>query len=388
MPSDTAFLYDFLLVNGGAEAVALHVARCQPQIDLVAGFIDRDVFPVDQVPPELCRSLTGATRARGWQGLKVMRAFDRSGGFLADYDTVVFSGVYAPVGVSHRPGGRNRYYCHTPPRFAYDLEDHYLRQAHPWQRPLLRRLAGHLRRRYADALSRMDAIAANSGNVRDRLKKHLGITGVHVIHPPVDTRQFQWLGQDDYYLSTARLEPYKRVDRIVRAFARMPQHKLVVASGGSAETPLRRLAGGCDNIRFTGWQSPAELRRLTGHCIATVYVPEDEDFGISPVESMAAGKPVIGVDQGGLRETVVDGETGWLLPAAAIGGGPDAASEALRDAVARLSARAAAAMRPACESRAAQFDASVFDAAFSRFVRGEGARDPSAATGGPRDPSP
>jgi len=105
-------------------------------------------------------------------------------------------------------------------------------------------------------------------------------------------------------LSTARLDPLKRVDRIVEAFKRMPDKKLVVVSGGSEEEKIRKAAAGADNIKVLGWVSESKLQELMGNCIATIYIPMDEDFGISPVESMAAGKPVIGVQEGGVLETI------------------------------------------------------------------------------------
>ena len=121
------------------------------------------------------------------------------------------------------------------------------------------------------------------------------------------------MGEGDYFLSTARLEPLKRVDLIVNAFKNMPDKKLFVTSGGSQLKSLQELADGAKNITFTGWASDAELRRLVGNCIATIYIPKDEDFGISPVQSLAAGKPVIGVNEGGVAETVREPADGVLI---------------------------------------------------------------------------
>ncbi len=359
---DVAMVYDFLLVPGGAEQVTLHALRQHPDWSLVTAFVDPDAFTAEDLSAARVHTLTSPTRRPGWQALKVLRAFERHADVLAGFDRVLFSGVYAPAAVRHRAGG-NLYYCHTPPRFAYDLGAWYLRRAAPWQRPALRWLARRVRRSFADAMQRMDRVAANSHTVRARLERHLGLKDVQVIHPPVDTAQWTWGGQDDFYLSSARLEPYKRVEGIVRAFMTLPARRLVVASGGSSEARLRRLAHGHDNITFTGWCTPQALRELTGRCIATLYLPREEDFGLSPVESMAAGKPVIGVDEGGLRETVLAGLTGHLLP-------PVAAEDpsAIREAVLALDAGNARAMRGACEARAREFDAAVFDQALARFM--------------------
>ncbi len=162
----------------------------------------------------------------------------------------------------------------------------------------------------------MHVIVANSENVQRRIKRYLGHDSI-VVYPPIDTESFVWGEPQGYYLSTARLTPLKRVATIVEAFVRMPDRQLVVASGGEDEAALRRVAPrGHSNIRFTGWTDEAQLRSLISGAIATIYIPVDEDFGMSPVESMAAGKPVIGVAEGGLLETIVPGRDGGVLLAA------------------------------------------------------------------------
>ena len=284
--------------------------------------------------------------------LSGQRSFRRRASFVADYDWTIFSGSNAPVAVHHRPDGGNLYYCHTLPRFAYDLFDWYLTSLPAWQRPAFRLLASYVRREYENALTLMDHIIANSENVRNRLNHYLGLDA-EVIHPPCDVYGYQWQGQEDFYLSTARLEPYKRVDRIIEAFRSMPDKKLVVASGGSDESRLKRLAQDADNIYFTGWVSEEELKRLVGTAIATIYVAKDEDFGMSPVESMAAGKPVIGNAEGGLLETVIHEETGILLPAY-----PEPSD--IAEAVRNLTLKRAQDMRHACQERASQLSRERF----------------------------
>lgn len=342
-------LYDFLLCRGGAENVTLSLARGIQDSEICVAFRNRADFGDPELADVTCHELARPPilNLRGWRSIIGLNAFRRRAAFIAKYDWAVFSGSNAPAAVRHRPGGGNIYYCHTVPRLAYDLHDWYADRMPRWQRPAFRTLAGYVRRRYEGALAQMDRVVANSANVQARLQDHLGIAS-EVLHPPCDTTGYAWCGDGEYYVSTARLEPYKRVGVIVEAFRRMPDRQLVVASGGSDEPRLRRLAAGCDNIRFTGWLSTAEMRELVGGALATVYIPTDEDFGMSPVESMAAGKPVIGVAEGGVRETVVDGETGILVS-------PDSDAETLAAAVVRLSPADARAMRLACERRAAAF---------------------------------
>jgi glycosyltransferase involved in cell wall biosynthesis len=182
-----------------------------------------------------------------------------------------------------------------------------------------------------------------------------------VIYPPVNVATYRWIGQENYYLSMARLEDYKRVDAIVQAFIHMPDKKLIVMSGGSQLDALRKVAANNPNISFTGWVSHSEKLRLIGNALATIYVPIDEDFGVSPVESMAAGKPVIGVREGGLLETVTHLESGYLLESA-----PTNCN--IKDAVAFMTAKRAEEMRLNCEKQAGLFSAETFDQKIMRIV--------------------
>jgi glycosyltransferase involved in cell wall biosynthesis len=256
------------------------------------------------------------------------------------------------VAVHSHPHGANLCYCHTIPRFAFDLRQYYLESLPRWQRPALRTLIAYVRPRYREAMQRMDLIMASSQNVRRRIEHHVGLPA-QVVYPPVDVDRFRWLRQGDYYLSTARLEPYKRVDRIVEAFRQLPEKRLIVTSGGSQLGELKRLAKRAGNIELTGWTDEETLRDLLGGAIATLYVARDEDFGMSPVESLAAGKPVIGVAEGGLLETLTDRVTGILLP-------PDPSAADVAEAVRWLTPERAAPMRESCEKHASRFHRSRF----------------------------
>lgn len=345
-------LYDYMLVRGGAERLTLTLLDNLPDVDLIYGFRDDAAFSDEVMGRYRHTDLHARSGLPIWRAFKVLHTF-RQCRAVADYDWALFSGASAPLAVHQRiRAGHNYYYCHTIPRFAYDLRDYYRARTRPLARPLLDAFAAYVRQAYAGAVARMDTVIANSENVRGRLKRYLGIDAV-VVNPPIETDRFRWVDEGDYFVSMARLEDFKRVDVLVDAFRAMPDQKLVVASGGQALAGLRARAAGASNILFTDWVSDARMAELVGRARATLYIPMDEDFGMSPVESMAAGKPVIGVAEGGLLETVVDGETGLLLPSA-----PRA--EDVIDAVARLDGRRALAMRAACEVRAAQFSREIF----------------------------
>jgi glycosyltransferase involved in cell wall biosynthesis len=345
-------LYDFFAVAGGAERVMLLLAKAFNNVDLCLGYRDANGIPDKETAGIKCYELSKKCDMPPWRIIKLTRAFVSKTVFLSGYEWALFSGTIAPMAVKNHQEGRNLLYCHTIPRFAYDLKDYYMNLIPWWQRPLLKALVKYTRPRYEAAVSKMDTIMVNSENVQKRLKTHIGLDS-QVIYPPCETGKFQWLGQDGYYLSTARLENFKRVEMIIRAFLQMPDKKLVVASGGSELDRLRRLAQDSPNIIFTGWTNEEELLKLMGNAIASIYIPIDEDFGMSPVESMAAGKPVIGVREGGLLETVVHGETGFLIPS-------NPSEEDLIEAVQKMGLKTARTMRDACEARAAQFDKKIF----------------------------
>lgn len=353
-------LHDIMTFRGGGESFAAHFCR-DLGADLYCGWWDRAVWPPERLPGISVRDLAVRSRLNGWRTFRRQHAYGARSAFLADYDVAVYSGCDCMAAAN--PGARfNLHYCHAPPRQYYDQFRQFeaddfaqLGVPRPAQRPLrlLRSaLIGVLRRRYETAICGMDRVVANSENVRRRLRHYLDIDAV-VVHPPCDTAAFTWRGQEDFYLSTARHESLKRVAAIIAAFRRMPDRRLVVASVGAQTPALRRQAAGAANIHFVGCVDDARLRDLVGECIATVYVPVDEDFGISPVESMAAGKPVIGAREGGLLETVIDGETGILIDM-------EQEPDAIIDAVLRLDGRRARAMRGACQRRAALFGREVF----------------------------
>jgi glycosyltransferase involved in cell wall biosynthesis len=287
-----------------------------------------------------------------WRQFKLSLAFTYHTDFLKDYETVIYSGFYSPLAVRHHPQGRNILYCHTPPRFIYDQRDFYLSSLPIWLRPALQAFIDYLQPRYEDAVAQMDTIVANSKNVRRRIQHYLGREAV-VVYPPCETMRFSWQGDGDYYLSMGRLDPLKRVDLIVEAFLKMPEKRLVVTSGGAELHRLQRLAEHARNIQFTGWLDDVELAKLIGNAIATVYLPKDEDLGMSPLESMAAGKPVIGVAEGGLLETVIPEETGVLLK-------PPLSLSAICEAVESMTPLRALSMRVACEKQAQRFRTEVF----------------------------
>ncbi len=356
MPIRNIVLYDSLLPYGGAESVTFDLSETLGSCDICADF---DLFEGQRKSSRVL-TLGNPVTHRVLRYLQALSHFTTRTAFLKEYDLAMFSGSAALAAVANHPEGPNVVYCHTPPRFAYDLQGESLAAIPAWQRPVAAAFLAYVRRRYESSIRKMDLIFVNSGNVQHRLRQYIGLDAT-VVYPPCDVERFRWLGQDDYYLSGARLEPLKRVDVVIEAFKSMPDKKLIVASGGTEEAALKKLADGASNITFSGWSSDQELATLVGRSIAVIYVPVDEDFGMSAVEAMAAGKPVIGVAEGGLRETVVDGQTGKLTPA-------DPGPEDLINAVQAVTPSAALEMRTACEQRARRFSRERFRQDISQLL--------------------
>ena len=352
MPDRGLVLYDFLQARGGAELVSVQLAKALQAEALLVDYWDREVFSETLLEGVPCRTL-GAPAGPVWQTLRGQFDFRHRARLIEAYDWVVYSGSNAPLAARYRDRG-NLLYCYTIPRMAYDLKDHLAASLPALQRPLFLALAARVKARYEDAVARMNRVVTISKTVQKRLHSHLGVDST-VVYPPCDTRRYRWLEAGDYYLSLARCEPAKRVDQVIKAFVARPGDTLVVASAGSELKRLKTLAQDAANIHFTGWLDPGALQELLGRAIATIYVPRDEDFGLAPVESMAAGKPVIGVAEGGLLETVVDGETGILIEASESG-----MAEAIGKAVDQLAATPAMDWRAACEVRAQLYSAERF----------------------------
>lgn len=235
---------------------------------------------------------------------------------LAKYDVIIFSGNvgFVPRRVKNFKA-KKILYCHTPPRPFTDQFEARKANLPTILRPFFTLAKNFIINQYQKDCQTIDTIVVNSENIKNRLEKYCGIKADKVVYPPTDTTKFKFIADGDYYLSFARLENLKRIKVLVSAFSQMPDKKLVLCSGGPLkdwvlnEIETKQIK----NIEFKGLVSDEELKELIGKCLAGIYIPIDEDFGMVQVELMSAGKPVIGSAEGGLLETVIDGKTGILI---------------------------------------------------------------------------
>lgn len=212
-------------------------------------------------------------------------------------------GLRAPAGVPHLC------YIHRPMMFAYDRQADFLANYPAPLRPALRWLSARIRRWDQATAGRPDAYVANSNYTARRVKELYG-RDAEVVYPPVAVEPYLDAGRgrapEDYLLTVSRLESYKRVDLIVAACSQLGMPLKVAGRGPDLER-LRRIAG--PKVEFLGYVPDAELPDLMSGCRAFLFSAE-EDFGISPVEAQAAGRPVLAFGAGGSLETVLPGQTG------------------------------------------------------------------------------
>jgi glycosyltransferase involved in cell wall biosynthesis len=279
-------------------------------------------------------------------------AFDRFN--LESYDVVIsVSGAFAK-NVRRPSSGSTVCYCLTPPRYIWDMHDEYVRGR--LDRPLLDIAAHWLRRADLAAASRVDQFITNSQTVAERVRRTY-LRPATVIYSPVDCAWVRPDGSppDDYYLVVSRLVRYKRVDLAIAACNRL-KRRLVIVGAGPEAARLRAKAG--PTIEFVGQRSDGDVATLYARCKALLF-PGFEDFGITPLEAQAAGRPVVAFGRGGATETVVDQVTGVLFHEQSV--------DALVDAIERLDRLSVP--QTVCRENAMRFDVSVFRQRMSAAIQ-------------------
>ncbi len=226
---------------------------------------------------------------------------------LTGYDLVISSESGPAKGVITHPNAVHVCYCHSPMRYLWDQYHTYRGNASRATRLVMSLTMPMLRAWDVASAARVDHFIANSSFIARRIAKSYRRDS-EVIFPPVDLEAFQ-IAPDpsaDFYFYIGQLVPYKRVDLAVAACTRLGR-KLVIVGTGSEEARLRAMAG--PTVEMRGWASNEDLRSLYQNCRALLF-PGEEDFGIVPLEAMAAGRPVIAYGSGGALDTVVEGHTG------------------------------------------------------------------------------
>lgn len=307
-PRRVAIVHDWLVVLGGGEGVLREIIALFPDCDLftVVDFLsdaDRAQLFGKRATTTFIQKLPFAKKKyRAYLPLMPIAIEQLD---LSAYDLVISSSHAVAKGVITGPDQIHVCYCHSPIRYAWDLQHQYLRQTGLTRglRSLSARLILHYIRIWdLRTANGVDQFIANSAYIARRINKIYRREAV-VVHPPVDIGRFTArLGKEDFYFTASRLVPYKRVDLIVEAFTAMPARRLIVIGDGPEMERVRKLAG--PNVTLLGFQPNEVLRDHLQRARAFVFAAE-EDFGILPVEAQACGTPVIAFGKGGALETVI-----------------------------------------------------------------------------------
>ncbi len=360
-----AVVHDFLYTYAGAERVLEQILKIFPQADVFSLFDflpakDRGFIGGKKVTSSFIQWLPLA-RKRHRQYLPFMPlAIEQLD--VSAFDLIVSSSYVTAKGIITRPDQLHICYCHSPARFAWDLQHQYLVESgmtHGIKSFIARTILHYIRNWDSRTANGVDAFVTNSNFVGRRIEKVYRRRAT-TIYPPVDTEKYTLhTEKDDFYLTVSRMVPYKKIDLIVEAFSRMPNRRLIVIGDGPDAAKIKARAGA--NVRLMGFQPFEVLRHYMQRAKAFVFAAE-EDFGIVPVEAQACGTPVIAFGRGGVTESVVAGVTGFFFD--------EQTPQSLIDAIREF--EAAAPLDPAVIRRNAQrFSIARFCDEFSRFTEQE-----------------
>ena len=355
-----AIVHDWLTTWAGAECVLERLLTLLPQADLYS--------VIDTLPDQYRGGLVGRTPrttylqhvpnlAENYRMLLPLMPMAIKAWDFSAYDLIVSSSHAVAKGITVPQGVRHVCYCHTPMRYAWDLENAYLNTSgfsgpKAWAaRQVLSQLRAWDRRSSAGVTE----FIANSSYIAARIKRCYGRESV-VVHPPVDTNAFTLNNapRTTNFITAGRIVQYKRIDLLVAAFRMRPNEQLIVIGDGPERHALA--AGAPPNVHFAGRLPLPEMRAHMQSARAFLFAAE-EDFGITPLEAQACGAPVIAFGRGAATETIrgLDAEapTGVFFGAQT----PDAVVRALDD----FDAYGSVITADACRNNAMRFATSRFD---------------------------
>jgi glycosyltransferase involved in cell wall biosynthesis len=309
-----ALVHDYLVQDGGAERVLAVLQEMFPKAPTFVLFYDptqsHASFQNRSIKTSFLNRWPFARKNYQWYLPLMPMAIEHID--LTGYDLVISSSIAFAKGVLASPGSTHICYCHTPTRFLWQERLSYLNDL-PQPRfikSLLPAFMHHLRQWDRMAAERPDIMVTNSETSRGRIQRYYG-RDAEVIYPPVDVSRIPIAkGAGKFWLTGGRLVGYKRFDLVVKAFAKL-HLPLKIFGTGPEYKKLRALAG--QKTEFLGHVTDTQKLELYRDCIGFIS-PQFEDFGITIVEAMAAGRPVVTYGKGGGSETVIDGVTGIHLP--------------------------------------------------------------------------
>ncbi|MFN0065894.1 MAG: glycosyltransferase [Chlamydiales bacterium] len=350
-----AVVHEWLVSFAGSERVLSHILEMYPEADL---------FSVIDFLPESERSrlLYKYAKTTFIQKLPFARSkyplylnlmplaieqLDLNG-----YDLVISSSHAVAKGVITHPGQLHICYCHSPLRYAWDLSPAYLSSLKGLKKWIARWLLHKMRNWDVSSSHHVDAFIANSGFIAQRIEKYYR-RQAHVIYPGIDLSFFALCEEkEDFYITISRLVPYKKVDLIVRAFATMPDRRLIVIGDGPEAKRLKPTK----NVELKGYLPFAEMVDLLQRARGFLFAAK-EDFGYVAVEAQSCGTPVIAYGAGGALETVGPG-CGLFFP--------EQSEESIRETIQAFEKERFSPQT--CRKNAERFSVERFKREFKQFV--------------------
>ena len=311
-----ALVQDWFVVNGGAEKIVREILEIFPNADVfsLVDFLNKqdreDVLKGKVATTSFLQKIPFAEKSyRNFLPLFpiAIESLDLSG-----YDLIVSSSYSVAKGIKKNNNQIHICYCHSPIRYAWDLEAAYLSELGWMKRMIASITLAYIRKWDIKTVDRVDLFIANSNNIAERIKR-IYHRDACVVYPPVDTAAFvPCKAKKNYYFTSARLVAYKRVDLMVQAFNALPQLQLIVSGEGPELNHLKAIAN--KNITFTGYLAKPDLVKYMQEAKAFILAAE-EDFGITSLEAQSCSTPVIAFKKGGYLETVKEGKTGLFFDA-------------------------------------------------------------------------
>ena len=342
--------HDYFGAIGGGEKTALTLARAL-DADVVTTDINREAIEKMGFGDVNFISLGETIKTPPLKQISASMKFANCD-FSDKYDFFILSGEWVLFAArKHHP---NLWYCYTPVRAFYDLYAIFLSRQSFIVRQFFRLWVAIHKPIYRHYTGYVDKNIAISENTRRRIENYLHREST-IVYPPIDISKYKFKEFGDFWLSVNRLYPEKRLELQIEAFRQMPEEKLIIvggyAEGDHASKYAERVKHGLpENVELRGEVTEEELIDLYARCKGYITTAMDEDFGMTPVEAMAAGKPVIAVKEGGYLESVVDGVTGMLV---------EAEVESIVEAIGIITKNPEV-YRKACQERVKMFAKSTF----------------------------
>jgi glycosyltransferase involved in cell wall biosynthesis len=357
-----ALVHDWITGLSGAERVLLELHKIFPEAPIYTLFQNKKFssgyFPDAEIRTSFLQRIPGISKFYKYFFFLMPTAIESFD--LSDFDVVISSSAIFSKGLVLKPKTRHICYCYSPTRQIWDL---HAKQSpnHPW----LYMLSQHFLRIWDRQVSdRVDEFVAISGHVKRRIEKYYRRNST-IIYPPVSLKYLasgikgnKKYKDTDFYLIVSRLYKEKNIDIAIDAFNKLGLPLLIIGDGPEKDNLESRIMNH-ESIKLLGFVPDSELPFYYKNCRAFI-MPQEEDFGITPVEAMSFGKPVLALRKGGAAEIIVEGQTGEFFD--------DPIPEGLADGVRRLNDNYKNYSPEIIRSRTVKFSDGIFKAEILRLV--------------------